>query len=455
MQKHEGGSVSRRELLGNATTAISIASLAASAKRVLGANDKINVAIIGIGNLGLRHLRERLMPLAGQNRLQMVAASDIYTRAKERARQVIGLQPKDIHHDYREMLERKDVDAVVIVTPEHLHHSMAMAALKAGKDIYLEKPLTKTIEEAAELVAVVHRSGKIMQVGSQHLSDPRTKLAREVIEKGWIGDVMGAQASNGSNSLYGQWEYRIEPEATAKTVDWNAFLGPAPKRPFSGERYFRWRKYWDYSGGIGPDIFYHDLSPLLYAMGPQFPVRVSAHGGILFAKNREVPDVYSMTAEYERMSIELSSNSGCAARSANLPKAIFGREATVTFNSKGIDVRPEALFRSKFEKATGAKELHLQQDGTDDAAIRMAHVVNFLDSVRSRKPPAFDADLGYRVTTAIQLGVESYRQSRMMLFDPRSERVVAHAPKRDGYEGTGENYDEPGNSAIDGRTMGD
>jgi predicted dehydrogenase len=445
-------SITRRELLGNAGKAVSIASLAASATRVLGANDRINVAIIGIGNLGLRHLRERLLPLGAQNRLQMVAACDIYTRAKERAHDVIGLPSKDIHHDYREMVERKDVDAVVIVTPEHLHHVMAMAALKAGKDIYLEKPMTRTIDEARELAAAVRKSGKILQVGSQYLSDPRTHLAREVIEKGWIGQVVGAQASSSSNSLYGMWEYRVEPEATAKTVDWNAFLGAAPKRPFSAERYFRWRKYWDYSGGIGPDIFYHELSPLLFAVGPQFPVRVSAHGGILFSRNREVPDVYSMTAEYEEFGVELSANSSCSAFGGNRPKAIFGREATITFGSKGIDVRPEPLFRSKFEKATGAKELHLERDSALDAAFRMAHIVNFLDSVRSRKQPHYDADLGYRVTAAIQLGVDSYRESRMMLFDPHSERVTAHAPKRPGYEGTGENYDEPGSSAADGRT---
>jgi predicted dehydrogenase len=149
------------------------------------------------------------------------------------------------------------------------------------------------------------------------------------------------------------------------------FLGPAPSAHSVASATSDGAKYWDYSGGIGPDIFYYDLSPLLFAIRPQFPARVSAHGGILFAKNREVPDVYSMTAEYERMSIELSANSGCAARRVNLPKAIFGREATITFNSKGIDVRTEALFRSKFEKSTGAKELHLQQEGTDDAAIRM------------------------------------------------------------------------------------
>jgi predicted dehydrogenase len=283
-------SVSRRALLGATSTA-------ASARSGLGADDRISVALIGVGYLGLRHLRERLLPLASDGRMQMVAACDVYEKAKQRARDLIGLQSKDIHH-------------VVIVTPEHLHYPMAMAALHAGKDIYLEKPMTRSIEEARELAATARKSGRVLQVGSQHV------------------------AAWSSSSLYGLWEYRIEPEATAQTVDWPRFLGSAPKRPFSADRYFRWRKYWDYSGGIATDLFYHNLSPLLFAAGPQFPVRVSAHGGILFSRDREVPDVYSMTAEYENFAIELSANSASSALTPNRPTVIFGREASSAVRRK-------------------------------------------------------------------------------------------------------------------------
>jgi predicted dehydrogenase len=443
--------ISRRELLGGAGAALPM--LAAAPGRVIGANDRINVAIIGVGNLGLRHLRDRLLPQQRQQKsIQIVAACDIYEKAKQRAHDLIGLEKKDILHDYREMLTRSDIDAVVIVTPEHLHHQMAMAALRAGKDVYLEKPMTKTGDEAREVAAMVKKTGRVMQIGSQYCSDPRYHLAREVIEKGWIGPVFGIQASWGASLLHGLWQYHIEPEATARTVDWHAFLGPAPKRPFSAERYFRWRKYWDYSGGIGPDLFFHELSPMILAVGPQFPVRVSAHGGIRFSQEREVPDVFSMTAEYESFQVDLSGNSANSQLGANHKRAIFGREGTITFGGKGIDVKPEANFRSKFEKATGKKELHLEREPTNADVVRMKHFENFLESVRSRKQPVYDADFGYRVTTAIQLGVDSYRESRMMIFDAKAERLVSHAPKRPGYEGTGEEYVEPSGSQPDGRT---
>jgi hypothetical protein len=191
---------------------------------------------------------------------------------------------------------------------------------------------------------------------------------------------------------------------------------------------------------------------MLLAVGPQFPARVSAHGGIRFGQEREVPDVYSMIAEYETFQVDLSGNSANSQLGSNHKRAIFGREGTVAFAGKGIDVKPEPNFRSKFEKATGKKELHLEREPTDANVVRMKHFENFLESVRSRKQPVFDADFGYRVTTAIQLGVQSYRESRMMIFDGQGERVVSHAPKRPGYEGTGEEYVEPNGSLADGRT---
>jgi predicted dehydrogenase len=445
--------ISRRQLIIGAAAAVSAAPLLGMG-RILGANDRINLAIIGAGNMGLRHLHDRLLPLAkGNGGIEIVAACDVYEKARQRAQALTGLQRKDIYNDYHEMLGRSDIDAVLIASPEHQHHPMAMAALRAGKDIYLEKPMTYSIEEAKEIAATVHKTHRVLQVGSQYASDPRYHLAREVIQKGWIGDVLGAQASWGGDFQHGLWEYNIEPEATEKTVDWKAWLGPAPDRPFSAERYFRWRKYWDYSGGIGTDLFYHELTPLIYAMGPQFPARVSANGGIFFSLDREVPDVYIMTAEYDKFQVTLSANSACSSLGGNFRTVIFGREATISFGKTGIDVHPEPIFRTKFEQATNQKELHLEPEPMPTDDVRMLHMKNFFSSVRSRQQPALDADLGYKVMTAIKLGVDSYRQSRMMLFDPQTEQAVQQASARPGYEGTGENYNEPGAVLPDGRVM--
>jgi predicted dehydrogenase len=432
-----------------------LAAAAFAAAPARPANSRIGVGLIGVGNLGLRHIRERLLPLQRAGEIQVVAASDIYEKAKQRARDLLTLPAGAVHHDYRDLLARRDVDAVVIVTPEHLHHRMAMDALKAGKDIYLEKPMTFTVAEARELEQTVKASGRVLQVGSQYLSDPRYHAAKEVIDRGWIGPVLAVQSGSGSSSLYGTWQYRIEPEATAKTVDWNAFLGPAPRRPFSTDRYFRWRKYWDYSGGIAADGFSHDLSPLLFAVGPRFPVRVSGHGGIHTWKDRETPDTFSMTAEYAGFSAELSWTGAAASLGRVRQKGIVGREALITFVKGGVKVTPDPLFRKKFEKATGKPELTLLREPTDPDEIRMIHLKDFLSAVRSRKQPVYDVSLGYRVMTAICLGVQSYRQGRMMIFDPARETLLDKAPPRPGYEGAGVNYDEPGSPQPDGRLGAD
>ena len=436
---------SRRQFLSQTAAGLSSTALAgaASAGRVIGANDRIHFGVIGLGNIGTRHLVHRLLPLRERGAVEVTAVSDVFEKAKQRAAGLIGLTPKDVHHEYRELLARRDVDAVVIATPDHWHARMALDALAAGKDVYLEKPMSYTIAEAKEIAAAVPKHDRVLQVGSQHVSDPSYHHARDVIAKGWIGRPLWAQSSYSANSIYGAWNnYFVEPEATPKTVDWEKFLGSAPKRPFSGERFYRWRKYWDYSGGIATDLFYHRLSPMLYSLGPRFPERVSGHGGIYVFKDREAPDTYAMNAEYDDFYISLSSSAASGAANRHHAPTIYGHEGTIVFVNGAIEVRPEAPFRAKFEKATGKKELRIEATPSGNLEVRMAHMENFLASVRSRKQPVFDAHFGYQVMTAIKLGVDSYRRGEIMGFDASSEQVTHGRANRPGYEGSGENYSE-------------
>ncbi|MBI3665553.1 MAG: Gfo/Idh/MocA family oxidoreductase, partial [Acidobacteria bacterium] len=271
--------------------------------RVVGANDRINFGLIGVGAMGFGHVKQLVRRSKENGDVQVVAVSDIYTRRKKRAQEHAGLADKDVHHDFRDLVARSDVDAVLIATPDHWHARQALDALRARKDVYLQKPMTYTIEEAREVAAAVRQTGRVLQVGSQHSSDLRYHRAREVIEKGWIGSPLWAQGTFSRNSIYGEWNYTIDDDGNEETIDWKAFLGPAPRRPFSQDRYFRWRKYWDYSGGIATDLLYHKLAPLLVAVtgpgGAPFPTRVTAHGGIYVHKDREVPDSYATTVEYE------------------------------------------------------------------------------------------------------------------------------------------------------------
>ena len=433
---------SRRRFLGTAAAGLAIPrpATAASANRVIGANDRINIGFIGVGGRGRGHLRRIHARSQEQADVQVVAVCDIYSKRKERARLLAKLAPKDVHHEYLDMLSREDVDAVYISSPDHWHAPMTFDALDSGKDVYLEKPMTYTLHEAREVAERVRLLKRVLQVGSQHLSEQRYHRAREVIAKGWIGQPLWTQNTYSRNSLHGEWNYRIDEEGTPENIDWNLFQGPAPAREFNADRYFRWRKYWDYSGGIATDLFYHRLAPLEFAIGMGFPTRVSANGGIYVHKDREVPDTYSTNIEYEDHYALLSASMASAAANQWMPPVIYGHEGTIQFVPGGLAVFPEHQFRKKFEAATGAPEVLIpveRRDMDDD------HTSNFLDCVRSRKDPVFDADMGYKVMTAIDLGVKSYRQNKVMAFDTQRELVLDEAHDRPSYEGSGKNYKEP------------
>lgn len=420
-----------------------VVSAAASYARILGANDRIQVGVIGCGNLGMRHLRLYLKPIVDEGRVRVAAVSDIYTNAKERARNQARLESKDVHHNYKDLIARSDVDAVFVVTPEHWHHRMAMDALRGGKDVYLEKPMTYTIPQAKEIAEEVKKTGRVLQVGAQWCSDPRYKLAREIIEKGLIGNVLFAQSTYSMNSVYGLWQYEIEKDASPETIDWPAFLGSAPKRPFSGERFFRWRKYWDYSNGVTSDFFYHRLAPLMVTFGGQFPRLVSGHGGIYQWKDREVPETFSMTAEYDGFHINIASSAASSGPERFHAPAIYGHEATIAFHNGYISVTPDKQFRKKFAEVAGKPELKLEASPSDLTEIRVNHARNFFDCMRTRQQPVLHADLAYRTMTAIKMAADSYRERKMLAFDSQRERLINDPPPRPGYEGTGENYQEP------------
>lgn len=423
----------RRSFIGSA--------VAASAVRIAGANDRIRVGIIGVGNIGTRHLQRRLLPMMRRDGIvDVVAASDIYDRAKFRAKELIGLADRDIHHAYEDLLARDDVDAVVICTPDHLHAAMAIDAMRAGKDVYLEKPMSRTIPEAKAIAETARDTGRILQVGSQWVSDPAYEHAREMVRNGSVGPVVMAQSSYSSNHASGVWQYYVDEEANPSTVDWPRFLGGTSEQPFSGERFFRWRKYWDFSGGIGTDFLYHRLSPLLYALGPRFPRRVSAHGGIYLFQNREVPDTYSTTVEYDELVINLVGSCGSQASNTLHGPAFFGQRAAISLHPGVVRVRPERLYASEFRQRVGKDLVEVEVDNRDQQTARTAHMQDFLQSVRTRQKPIFDAWFGYQVMVAIKLGVDSYRAGRMMGFDPDAEQVLTELPPRHpGYEGDGSN----------------
>jgi predicted dehydrogenase len=417
---------------------------ARSASRVVGANDRIQLGMIGMGGMGTVHLQAFMKQTEEEKDIQIVAVSDIYTRRKQRARDIAKLTDKDVHHDYRDLLGRNDVDAVLIAAPDHWHGQMALDALAAGKDVYLEKPMTHTLEEARAIVDAVKKYNRILQVGNQGLSAPSTRRSKELIDAGEIGQVLCAQATSARNSLLGEWNYRVEPEGTPENIDWARWLGPAPKRPFNPDRYFRFRKYWDYSGGIATDLFFHSLGPILYPMGAQFPIRVNAAGGIYVHKDREVPDTYSTVIEYPNFYIEMSGSMANAGMGQYHRQAIYGHKGTLVVERNQVSVYPESFpeLRPRGQAAQSrpqAKVFELPPERPQRDA-RTPHTTNFFSCVRSRKQPNAPAEIGYQIISAIKLGVYAYREQKTKLFDPATQRIVEKAAARAEYQGDGKNH---------------
>jgi predicted dehydrogenase len=400
---------------------------AVSKGRVIGANDRINVGFVGCGGRMNAHIRRVMERNKERGDVQAVAVNDIWDKRKQRAREATGVDQRSVYHDYREVCARPDVDVVVIASPDHWHHLQTLDALRNGKDVYLEKPMTYTVDEAREIVEAVKSSGRVLQVGSQYTSMDHFWKAKQAIKDGLLGEVVWASGGFGRNrNLRGEWNYAIDPEATDKTLDWKAFLGPAPKRAFDPERYFRWRKYWDYSGGIATDLFYHTVSPLLVAIGGDFPFRVTSSGGIYVQKDREVPDTFFMNVDYPAWTMQLACS---VASGAGAPLVIHGSQATLFIgqNSENLvntqmEVVPDAEYRDEFVKKTGGETLKIEVQPVARGAH--PHMDNFLECVRSRQEPNLPAKLGYQAMAAIGMGVQAYRQHEVLFFDRRRERVT-------------------------------
>jgi predicted dehydrogenase len=408
----------RREFLKQASVAtagVLVTGLAKSSayalapSRVIGANDRIHIGHIGCGGQGGTHIR-LLKDQATDQNIQSIAVCDIYERRLNEAKATTGGQT---YHDYRKLLENPDVDCVWIATPEHWHAHMAMDTLEAGKHIYLEKPMTRHLDEALKLHAAVKRSGKVVQVGSQGCTDPKWHRAADLIKQGKLGKIVWSQGSYCRNSVEGEWEYGIDKDASESNIDWAAFLGSAPKRPFDKERFFRWRKFWDYSAGITSDLFPHRLNPLMLALGAEYPTRVACTGGIYVHKDREVPDTTTMIVDYPSgHTIVLA---GCTANEQGIDDEIRGHKATMYLGGNAIEIRPERPFSDEIE---GLKE----QIGTGEDIG--AHERDFLLAVRTGKKPNCDVDLATPVQVAICMAEMSYRQNKMMRFDPEKMELM-------------------------------
>jgi predicted dehydrogenase len=418
------------------------------------ANDRIQLALIGAGGQGTYDTNVA-MKVPG---VELVAAADVYDGRLTRAKEAWGASVFT-SRDYREVLARTGVDAVIVATPDHWHQRIAIEAIKAGKDVYIEKPMVQHAEEGPALVDAAAAHARIVEVGSQRVSSIVYEKARQLIKAGALGNLTLVEAFINRNSPMGAWQYSIPPDASPQTIDWDRFLGHAPKRPFDPMRLFRWRNYRDYGTGVAGDLFVHLLSGIHYVLDSQGPTRILATGGLRVWKDgRDVPDVmlaildYPATASHPAFNLALKVN--FAAGSGESSQFDFvGEGATVRIDGPAVrvfrraklrepgytvDTFPEAVRRQFLEEyrkkyPEGAPELGGPE--TEEAYVAPRgysdsydHFVNFFTAVRTRKPVVEDAAFGLRAAGPSVLTNVSHFEGRIVNWDPQTMRVTA-SPK--------------------------
>jgi predicted dehydrogenase len=419
--------LSRRDFIK--TTGVTTAALAAAALvdgansahasvprsgRVIGANDRINYAIVGVGGMGSGHLKI-LKDFEQKENISVVAVCDVFEKRRRKAQEAAKVSDAQVFSDYRKLLENKDIDVVVIATPDHWHAQIAIDAMESGKHIYVEKPMTHTLDEAFDLYKTAKRTGRWVQVGSHGCSDPKWHRAKEIISANRLGTVLWAQGSYCRNNVKGEWNYDIDPEANEQTIDWKMWLGNAKKRPFSAERFFRWRKYWDYGNGIIGDLWPHRLHPLMLAMGiNEYPNTVACVGGTLCdtdkgnGEPRDVADTTMMMAGFAcGVQIFLA---GSTVNERGIEDVIRGQKANMLLGGLKVEIQPERPFAEEIESK--------DETPADSGETHAKHQKNFVDSLRKNVPPNCNVELGIRVQTIVSLAEKSYRTGKMMHFDP-------------------------------------
>jgi predicted dehydrogenase len=422
----DSSKLTRRDFCKAAAAGTALHSIAPSA-RAAGANDRIRFGVVGCGGMGTGHL-SNLVKRGGEDNIQILAVCDVYQRRLTRARKISG---GDGYLDYRRVVDNKDIDAVLIATPDHWHGKISVDALDAGKHVYVEKPMTHTVEQALQVREAVRRTNKVLQVGPQATGGDGYWQAHEAIQAGRIGKVTWAQGSYNRNArvcLFNEHQ-KVDPSAGPdKTgedfIDWDQWLGHkyglAPKIPWTPDHFFRFRKYWPYNGGVATDLLYHKLAPLLLAIaGPNgaYPQRVNASGGLYIEKDgRDIPAVFLLTVDYpQEFSIFLVST---LTNDSQLADRIYGKHGTMDLGGE-----PTLKYNGAF-----AEEFKAKNDGKSEAKLtvkgRRDMVGNFLDVIRGNGTLHCNVELGAATMVAIKLGVEAYRQRKTMIWDARQEKVV-------------------------------
>lgn len=411
---------------------------AVAAARPVAASDRIRFAMIGTGARA-QQIMQAMSLVPG---IEIAGVVDAYKGRVARAIARTGGAAKEFPN-YREVLADKSIDAVVIATPDHWHKQMVVEAVRAGKDVYCEKPLTYRTSEGPEIIRAAKETARIVQVGSQGISTALESKAREIIRSGRLGKITLIRAMFNRNTPSGAWIYPIPPDASPQTVNWEMFLGSAQKRPFNLERFFRWRCYFDYSGGISTDLFVHLCTTIHYVMDAKVASRAAAMGQLYrWKESREVPDTINGVLEYpEGFAVSLSGtfNNEAAAESSF---QILGTEGTLTIgetltfrpenvhddNGWIVDSWPVALEEAYYKDPKvlaeerpqmGKPKIEAMAESYREIGIEstVAHVEHFVESIHTRKPYWEDASAGHHAAACAHMINAAAKTKRVVEWD--------------------------------------
>jgi predicted dehydrogenase len=413
--------------------------------RPVAANDHIQIALIGAGGQGQYDTRTAV-EVPG---VKLVAVADCYNGRLERSKEIWGADTFTTR-DYREILARKDIDAVIIGTPDHWHKQASVDAMKAGKDVYCEKPMIHLYSDGPEMIETARTTNRILQIGSQRVSSILYAKAKELLASGAIGKLNMVTAHWDRNSSMGAWNYTIPVDASPETCDWPRFLGTAPKIPFSAERFFQWRKWNDYGSGVAGDLFVHLFSGTHFITGAKGPTQGMATGGLRYWNDgRDALDVVLGLFDYSE-AFNLSLRVNFVDGGEESESLIFtGDEGTMEIGwtwvsvnrvprqkepGLTIDTFPKAMqaeIEGAYEKKYPQKhpegappagfEKYVAPEGYNDS---YDHFKNFFESVRSRKPVVEDAVFGYRAAGAALLSNLSIEKKQVVKWDPEEMKLV-------------------------------
>ena len=432
----------RRAFLGSTIAGVATLSARGQAASETEAG-AVRLGIVGAGIRGLELMQESM---AAGGKIVMVC--DLYDGHLQRAQEIQPNTPTT--KDYREVISRHDIDAVIVATSDHWHVPVATAAMKAGKDVYCEKPMSHTIPEALEMVRVSKQTGRLVQVGSQSLSMESTHKGKQWFDAGEIGRVFMVECEIFRPNAIGAWRYPVPPDASPKTIDWDRYLGNAPKRPFDAQRFFQFRNWWEYGTGIAGDEYVHLLSRVHYIMGIQYPHTAVANGGIYkWEGDRDVPDIHNTLYDYGKFQVQVSANLVSNFEGGEIVR-FMGDKGTIELTEESARLLPynpredysyplESWPKQNKDKFIAehkndpladvgtadqqpkrqAITFTQQREGTQD------HFKNLFECIRSRHQPIENVDFGCGTAVACHMANISYRQGgRRVVWDAAKEKLT-------------------------------